>query len=442
MKLGSDSVIDQAAQRIYDKHPDNSVLLQRDVQGQHTVLAGDPQSIGGKTKVELVGHGDGAQGGSRTLGGLEANEVAQTIVNVRDGAKGQGITPVEVTKVTAVGCDTGACSNGSGLASEIGRALHIQGIDASAKGYEGRIDLTDGGLKRSVDTGGLMISPDDGASGGNATPNVELRSRQLLTPKDLTKRYGVLSLETPAEGNAVTHEANQTATDAVAKVELRSHKYLTLEEANKRYAVLSLMHEQQPETINHMRRRGEGDSVKYKNPVEPSRNVVKITADELKALDKWTSNAAINLELRSGKLLSSEHIKQRDDLLSLLQKLPSSDSPTLWRGVFNTDIPQKGAIISDRGFMSTSTDPITAEVYAGLADPDGGTPYNPIIYKVKNSVSGKDISELSNNKYFSLKEVLFEPDIPFKVTKIKPKGFADLKYTEVTIKEVSKKAGK
>ncbi|AMS17599.1 hypothetical protein A3218_26095 [Pseudomonas chlororaphis] len=434
VKLESDPATDRAAQRIHDKHPENSVLRQRDAQGQHSVVAGDPQSIGGKTKVELVGHGDGTPDGSRTLGRLDADGLAQEVGKLREGAG----APVEVKKVTVVGCDTGNCADGPSLASHVGDALHVQGIDAPIKGYDGKIDLTADGHKRPVDAGGLMMSADDGASDGNATPNLELRLGKPLTPKNLTKRYGMLSLEEPSEGNAITHEANQPVTDAVSKIELRSHKYLTLEEATKRYAVL---HEQQLKT-DHKRRRGEGSSIKDNNPIESSKNLVEIIPEEFKALNKWTYNAEINEAIRSGKPLSSEHIKQRDNLVSLLHRLPSSDSLVLWRGVSNIDTPKKGAIISDKGFVSTSTDPITAEVYAGLADPDGGIPYNPIIYKIKESVSGKDISELSASKYFSLKEVLFEPEIPFKVTKIKPRELTGLKYTEVTIKEVSKKPSK
>nr|WP_246883870.1 C80 family cysteine peptidase [Pseudomonas koreensis] len=144
VKLESDPTTDQAAQRIYDKHPANSVLLERDAQGQHTVVAGDPQSVGGKTKVELVGHGDKAADGSPTLGGLKANEVAQEVVKLREGAS----APIEVKKVTAVGCDTGNCAKGPSLANHVGDKLHARAIEAPVKGYEGPTAVDEHGNKQ------------------------------------------------------------------------------------------------------------------------------------------------------------------------------------------------------------------------------------------------------------------------------------------------------
>ncbi|TMU73977.1 hypothetical protein FGA82_22185 [Pseudomonas fluorescens] len=160
VKLESDSVTDQAAQHIYDKHPDNSVLLQRDAQGQHTMVAGDLQSIGGQTKVKLVGHGDGTPGGSRTLGGLDAEGLAHEVGKLRNDA-GATDTP-SIKKVNLVGCGTGVCDSGPSLANAVGEALHQQAIDAPTKGYDGRIDLTADGHIHSVDEGGLM-KPGEGA---------------------------------------------------------------------------------------------------------------------------------------------------------------------------------------------------------------------------------------------------------------------------------------
>ena len=182
------------------------------------------------------------------------------------------------------------------------------------------------------------------------------------------------------------------------------------------------------ELTNHL-----NNSVRMELPA--TGGIVRVTHAELKAVDSWTNNPSINHKLRADKPLNSQESTNYDGLLSLLHKLPGSDQSTLWRGVFNTEIPKKGMIFSDKGFMSASTDRVTAEVYAGIGQEDG-IPYNPIIYKIESSASGKDISELSHHKYNNLKEILFEPGVFFKVKDVRPS--VDGTYTEVTVKEVPK----
>ncbi len=182
------------------------------------------------------------------------------------------------------------------------------------------------------------------------------------------------------------------------------------------------------ELTNHL-----NNSIRMALPA--SGGMVRVTHAELKALDDWTNCPRYNHKLRSGKMLNSQEAANCNELLSLLHKLPGSDHSTLWRGVFNTEIPEKGMILTDRGFMSASTDRVTAEVYAGIGQ-DDGVSYNSIIYKIESSASGKDISELSHNKYNTLKEILFEPGVAFKVTGVK--SSVDGAYTEVTVKEVPK----
>ncbi|MDI2144896.1 hemagglutinin repeat-containing protein [Pseudomonas sp. ITA] len=203
VKLESDPATDQAAQRIHDKHPENSVLLKRDAQGQHTVVAGDPQSIGGKTKVELVGHGDKAPDGSPTLGGLKANEVAQEVVKVRDGARGNDGAPIDVKKVTAVGCNTGVCADGPSLSDQVGKSLKAQGIDAPTRGYDSRIDLTANGHKKPVADGGLMMSIDDGVGGNSRASEFDAP----LSADEVVIQLPGNSSESIASGGTLTSSA-------------------------------------------------------------------------------------------------------------------------------------------------------------------------------------------------------------------------------------------
>lgn len=155
--LESDPVTDLAAQRLQDKHPINSVIVERNNQGQQIIVAGDPQSVAGKTKIELVGHRNTALTGIKALGGLDAQELANEVIKVSDQWNQDRGLALDIGKVSAVGCDTGSCINGQSLAAGLDASLKAQGIhtEVPVKGYQGLIDVTAGRHKRSTAEGGL-----------------------------------------------------------------------------------------------------------------------------------------------------------------------------------------------------------------------------------------------------------------------------------------------
>ncbi|MFJ3368088.1 C80 family cysteine peptidase [Pseudomonas sp. NPDC086251] len=167
VKLESDPVTDRAAQRIHDKHPSNSVIIERNDQGQHIVVAGDPQRLGGTTKVELVGHGDTAPSGAKSLGGLDAHKLANEVMKVSGkGGQNAGLA-VDVRKVTAVGCDTGVCTaDGPSLVARLDESIKALGIKTAGpvKGYKGLVDVTEDGHKKPTDEGGLGKTRLDGTT--------------------------------------------------------------------------------------------------------------------------------------------------------------------------------------------------------------------------------------------------------------------------------------
>ncbi|KVN42689.1 hypothetical protein WJ64_31730 [Burkholderia ubonensis] len=101
VQQGDDAVTTQAAQRLANKHPENTVLVKADPKtGKLQGLEQVPQGTG-KVKVQVVGHGDPVNG---KLGDADAPALARQVAQV----KTQLGKDIDVSKVTLVGCKT-AC---------------------------------------------------------------------------------------------------------------------------------------------------------------------------------------------------------------------------------------------------------------------------------------------------------------------------------------------
>ncbi|WP_157652126.1 C80 family cysteine peptidase [Burkholderia ubonensis] len=108
VQQGEDAVTAQAAKNLAGKHPDNTVLVKADQQGNLIGLEQVPAGRG-NVKMQVVGHGDVESG---KLGGADAPTVARQIeqVKARLGEEAQ------VGKVALVGCQT-ACAPEAGQPS-------------------------------------------------------------------------------------------------------------------------------------------------------------------------------------------------------------------------------------------------------------------------------------------------------------------------------------
>ena len=148
VQVGDDSVTAKVAQRLYQKHAENSILVKRNVDGGMDTLEGNPFKLNGKTKIQLVGHGDDTEGGSQTLGGMKPGELVNDVINLPQAVMAS-VAP-EITKVTLVGCNTAGC-----LPAKVKDELHDQSNHIETKGYIGKLDVTLDGHKINVQRGGL-----------------------------------------------------------------------------------------------------------------------------------------------------------------------------------------------------------------------------------------------------------------------------------------------
>jgi filamentous hemagglutinin family protein len=128
VQVGNDKVTQDAAHNLQGKHS-NTVLVKRQGDGSYESVTGELSQLGGKTKVQVVGHGGVDNEGQRTLGGLDAATLARDVAKLLPGAQAadpQGVEPA-ISKVTLVGCETG-CGKDS-LAAQLQTKLAEQGTE-------------------------------------------------------------------------------------------------------------------------------------------------------------------------------------------------------------------------------------------------------------------------------------------------------------------------
>lgn len=147
--LDNDALTRQAAERLFAKHPDNSLLLQADDQGRWQITQGETPTAGANAKIQFVGHGT-RQGDTPLLGGMDASYLA---------AMTQGLRPLlgddgQIDKVALVGCGTASCP-GQDLLSHLQPVLQASGLHPALSGYRGQVDVDAQGRKHPVDSGGL-----------------------------------------------------------------------------------------------------------------------------------------------------------------------------------------------------------------------------------------------------------------------------------------------
>ncbi|OJB48840.1 hypothetical protein BGV60_24465 [Burkholderia ubonensis] len=178
VQQGDDAVTARAAKNLADKHPDNTVLVKADQQGNLIGLEQVPAGRG-NVKVQVVGHGDVESG---KLGGADAPTVARQIeqVKARLGEEAQ------VGKVALVGCQT-ACETDAGQPSLTERVQN-----ELAKQGTGVGELTGRATYVKVDADGRKrdTTADDPDHLGPKRPTLKLITNNSAKEDDAGKLIG------------------------------------------------------------------------------------------------------------------------------------------------------------------------------------------------------------------------------------------------------------
>ncbi|KER01669.1 MARTX multifunctional-autoprocessing repeats-in-toxin holotoxin RtxA [Photorhabdus temperata] len=207
----NDPVVAKAAANLAGKHPDSSVVVQLDSDGQYRVVYGDPAKLSGKLRWQIVGHGRGEseQNNSR-LSGYSADELAVKLKQFNQHF-GQADKP---SHISIVGCSLISDDKRDGFARRFITALDKQGIrsDVSARRSEVAVDATGRKFTRDENNQWVNNLPDNKIifrwdEQGELTTSTERVVRGIAESDINLSRVGIVNTDEPAKG-AIAKNSN------------------------------------------------------------------------------------------------------------------------------------------------------------------------------------------------------------------------------------------
>ncbi|MER2496030.1 MARTX multifunctional-autoprocessing repeats-in-toxin holotoxin RtxA [Vibrio neptunius] len=158
VQMENDSVVANAAANLAGKHPESSVVVQLDSDGNYRVVYGDPSKLDGKLRWQLVGHGrDDSDSNNTHLSGYSAEDLAAKLANFQQSfsqAENINNTP---DHISIVGCSLVSDDKQKGFGHQFINAMDVNGlrVDVSARSSELAVDAT--GRKHTKDENGDWI---------------------------------------------------------------------------------------------------------------------------------------------------------------------------------------------------------------------------------------------------------------------------------------------
>ncbi|WP_036774514.1 MARTX multifunctional-autoprocessing repeats-in-toxin holotoxin RtxA [Photorhabdus australis] len=141
IQMENDPIVVKAAINLAGKHPDSSVVVKLDTDGKYHLIYGDPDSLSGKLRWQIVGHGrDNSEHNNTRLSGYSADELAIKLKQFSQDFEQAG----KPDRISIVGCSLISDDKRNGFAYRFITALDKQGIrsDVSARRSEVAVDAT------------------------------------------------------------------------------------------------------------------------------------------------------------------------------------------------------------------------------------------------------------------------------------------------------------
>ncbi|ETS29260.1 RtxA repeat/Peptidase C80 family [Photorhabdus khanii NC19] len=206
-QMEDDPVATKAAANLAGKHPDSSVVVQLDSDGQYRVIYGDPAKLSGKLRWQLVGHGrsESEQNNTR-LSGYRADELAIKLKQFTQNFSQAG----KPDHISLVGCSLIEDDKRDGFARHFIIALKEQDIHTavSARRSEVAVDVTGRKFTRNENNQWVNSLIDNKiVLNWNERGELETHServRRSIAESDINlSRVGIADVDTPAKGAIV-----------------------------------------------------------------------------------------------------------------------------------------------------------------------------------------------------------------------------------------------
>ncbi|HHO2170368.1 TPA: MARTX multifunctional-autoprocessing repeats-in-toxin holotoxin RtxA [Aeromonas hydrophila] len=147
-----DPVAAKAAASLAGKHPDRSLVVQLDADGNYRVVYGDPVQLAGNIRWQVVGHGRDADGQNNSrLSGYSADELAGHLRRLGDRLQQEAGVTTKPSHISLVGCSLVSDDLQTGFARRFIQALDGEGIRTQVSARSSEVAVDQGGRKHTRD---------------------------------------------------------------------------------------------------------------------------------------------------------------------------------------------------------------------------------------------------------------------------------------------------
>ncbi|HAS6286960.1 TPA: MARTX multifunctional-autoprocessing repeats-in-toxin holotoxin RtxA [Vibrio vulnificus] len=158
VQMENDAVAAKAAANLAGKHPESSVVVQLDSDGNYRVVYGDPSKLDGKLRWQLVGHGrDDSESNNTRLSGYSADELAVKLAKFQQSFNQAENVSSKPDHISIVGCSLVSDDKQKGFGHQFINAMDLNGLrlDVSVRSSELAVDET--GRKHTKDANGNWV---------------------------------------------------------------------------------------------------------------------------------------------------------------------------------------------------------------------------------------------------------------------------------------------
>ncbi|HDY8200837.1 TPA: MARTX multifunctional-autoprocessing repeats-in-toxin holotoxin RtxA [Vibrio vulnificus] len=158
VQMENDDVVAKAAANLASKHPESSVVVQIDSDGNYRVVYGDPSKLDGKLRWQLVGHGrDDSESNNTRLSGYSADELAVKLAKFQQSFNQAENINNKPDHISIVGCSLVSDDKQKGFGHQFINAMDANGlrVDVSVRSSELAVD--EAGRKHTKDANGDWV---------------------------------------------------------------------------------------------------------------------------------------------------------------------------------------------------------------------------------------------------------------------------------------------
>ncbi|WP_446318697.1 MARTX multifunctional-autoprocessing repeats-in-toxin holotoxin RtxA [Vibrio vulnificus] len=208
VQMENDAVAAKAAANLAGKHPESSVVVQLDSDGNYRVVYGDPSKLDGKLRWQLVGHGrDDSESNNTRLSGYSADELAVKLAKFQQSFNQAENVSSKPDHISIVGCSLVSDDKQKGFGHQFINAMDANGLrlDVSVRSSELAVDET--GRKHTKDANGNWVQKAESnkvSLSWNEQGDVvakDERIRNGIADGDIDlSRIGISDVDEPARG--------------------------------------------------------------------------------------------------------------------------------------------------------------------------------------------------------------------------------------------------